>query len=535
MANVDFVIGAKDNASPAIANVAKGLSGLSSAAKVAMAAGAGVAAMFAAVASARSASAAYDEQSASIGRLANALRLQGIESQAQVDHMQAYATGLQKITGIADESILAIMDQATRLGIHTSQVGEATKSAIGLAEATGRSMDESLGMVTSAIQGNFSAFADLLPQIQYMRTEEERLAAVMSLASAGLQQKAEASETAAGMSQRAANAVQDLMSAVGTLIAPVRILISTGIEALAESLRSILTPAVERAQSLLERMGPIMDWVREAVVGAINRMITAFTFLETVVTNLDKIWLAMVASAELQLIRLAEFVKHTLTEVIPAYAQWFGRNWQQLLYEAMAGAYMIVSDAIQRIIDSFKALWEFIVSWGDSDIMGSLGEIAGRSWLDGFHSQLEQMPDVASRALTEREKQLQSVIGGVAQSLGDEFNRKLEGRLLDPGKPLGKLSLDDQITTQVNLSIQRGLGGIMGAAGGGGGMQAQQSRLLTRGPANRRDEMLAKMQSTLATIAQASKASSDAAQATVQATEAIRDNTSRSMQLVPTS
>jgi len=544
---VDFVIGGKDNAGPAMSQVEKSLkrleqntdklsSSTSRLAKLTV----GLTAAYAAFKGAMAAlggldaiNAAYDKQADAVRGLNKALELQGANVTEQSAKLQSFAGEMQKLTGVGDETTLQLMRQASMLGINADQLEDATKAAIGLSEATGKSLDESLKMVNNAMEGQFGSLGEVIPAIKTMATEEEKLAAVLNITSKGLEAKADASMTVSGMADRASGAIGDLMESVGALIAPVRILISQGLKTLAESLSQVLAPAVEYAQGILENIGPVMDWVKNKVVQAINGIIAAFTFVEVIVMNLDKVWAIMVATVELKFEQMKNIIMHVLTEVIPQYATWFGDNFTNIIRDALSLAYTIISNHVKKYIDAFKAFWNYLATFGSSDILGELGEIAGRSYLDGFVASTEALPEIAARRISEREQELSDRIGMIGGQIGDEFSRKFAERMVKLDDEVGK-DFDKEINLKVNRKIEEQVGGKLGG-GGAQDLQAKESRLLTRGPATERMDLLAavqKLSNKVDQIEQNTAKSYSASNTANQALQAIQANTANTTQLV---
>jgi hypothetical protein len=268
----------------------------------------------------------------------------------------------------------------------------------------------------------------------------------------------------------------------------VRILISQGLKALAESLQQVLAPAAEYAQSVLENIGPIMDYVRDKIVQAVNIIVGAFTFVEVIVTNLGSAWEMMKAGAELRFEQMKNIIMHVLTEVIPQYAMWFGENFVNLLRDAMSAAFTAIQNGAVKIKDAFFALWDFIKSGGSTDVLGQLGEIAGRSYLEGFESSLTALPEIAGRELSQKEKDLQAKVDGIAANLGDQFAAKFSERMVVLDGELGA-DFDKEIDLKLNSKIDEKLGTSLGGGSGGGQamLQAAESRLLTRGPAEKQE------------------------------------------------
>ena len=543
---IDFVIGGKDRAGPAMAKVGTAMAKLESGAnrlKTATmsltAAMAPLLAIFALVRTVQGfgnaiadANAAYDKQADAVSGLNKALELQGANVAKESARLQAFAGDMQKLTGVGDEATLEFMRQASMLGVNADQLEDVTKATIGLSEVTGKGLNESLKALQQAQEGNFSAFEESFPQMKNLATAEEKLAFATQMAAKGLEAKADASMTVSGMAERANGAIGDLMEMVGQLLAPIRILISQGLKTLAESLQQVLAPAAQYAQSVLENIGPVMDYVKEKVVQAINAVVAAFTFVEVVVTNLGSVWELMVATAELGFEKLKNIVMHVLTEVIPGYATWFGENFVNLIRDAMNLAVTIVTNDVQKLIDTFMALWDFIKSGGTTNILGSLGEIAGRSYLEGFESSLTALPDIAERQLSTREQQLSERIGAIGADLGAQFSAKFAQRMIKLDDELGA-----DFNKEIDLKINKKIGEELGVAGKAAGTQtlsASESRLLTRGPSDRRTDLMEDITRKLSQLLNVNESQQSEIAASRNALQEIADNTSDTTQLVPT-
>ncbi|WP_417739829.1 hypothetical protein [Rosistilla oblonga] len=483
----------------------------------------------AAIGSITAANDAFDMQTEAVEGLETALRLNGEEVEKQSAKLQSFASDLQALTGVGDEVTLGLMRQASMLGVGSDQLDDVTKATIGLAEATGKSLDESLKLVQNSLEGEFGAFGEIIPRIKEATTAEERLLLVQSLSAKGLDAKAESANRLAGMEERASGAVGDLMESFGALLAPIRMLIADGTKSLAESLQSALVPAVEMAQEVMENLGPIMEWLREKTIATVNALIASFTFVEVVVMNLGKIWEMMVASAELQLTRLAEISMHTLTVVIPAYAMWFADNFVNIITDAFNAVVAVFTNAGTILGESAFAMFEFIrsgMSGGMDGLMNELGQIASRSLLDGFEATTESLPDIAARKITEREQELQEKIGNIAGDLGQEFADKFEARMIGLGEAVG-----NELSTDIDLQMGKGLGK---ASGGNNNsiLQAAESRLLTRGPGSDRRTM-----DDLYALTERGVKAAESTAASTGASESelfeIRQNTGNTIPMVP--
>lgn len=486
---IDFVIGGKNNAKPAMSAVEQSLQRLEAktdslgrSTKMLASLTGGLAAAYGVMKSAMAMlagldniNAAYDESIAAVKGLETSLKLQGANVEAESARLQEFASSMQSMVGAEDDATLAMMKQASMMGVATEDLDDMAKAAIGLGEAMGSDAESGMEMMRKAQEGNFTALQKQFPAMKQMTTDTEKLAFVTDIASKGLLAKAAASNTVAGMGERASNAVGDLMESVGALLAPVRILISAGITTLAESLSTLLIPAVAYTEEVLANIGPIMDWVKGKVIEGVNMMVAAFTFFEVILTNLDQVWALVVAQAELYMLQIVGVIMHALTVAIPAYASWFGTNFTNLIRDGLMLAFTVVKNHVQKIIDAFRALWDFIASGGTSDVLGQLGEISGRSWLDGFESTVTALPEVVARTLSDREKDLAETVGEIGANLGQEFSDKFAERMIGVGAGIG-----DGIDSEIDLKVKgKRNDGTVGTT-----INAMESRLLTRGPAS---------------------------------------------------
>lgn len=333
----------------------------------------------AAVGGVKAASAAFDEQTRSVKLLNSALEIRGMQGASA--QMQAFSKQMEAVTGVAATQINALQKQALALGVATDRVDDATKAALGLSEATGKTASESMSDLTAALQGNFGAFEGLNPQIKFMRSEQEKLNAVMKIANQGLGMYGTSVTTVSGSQTRANTAMQTFKETLGKVMEPMRILVNAGLQQLWTSLQKLLAPAAERAAKMMEKIGPIMEGVQRIVVRAVNAIVAAFNFyrsvvdavlewmkpaiknaigfaikafvaLEVYLSNLPTVWEMVKTATELALINISENFSYYLNEVIPQYLKWFSDNLPNFFNDAFANAITVVKNAGQIIAES---------------------------------------------------------------------------------------------------------------------------------------------------------------------------------------
>jgi phage-related protein len=517
MADIQYVIGAKDAATPAINKVDSSLERLEKSTKQvgeqseqsfskmslsigSLAKAAGVfGAISLGISGLRSAFGAiaggiddFDAAQESMRALDQAMELNGGSSNALIEKYGALSDAIEANTNIAAEEAQALMKQAAVLGVSNDQLGNMATAAVGLSEALGVSLEDGLKKARLATEGNFKAFEKLIPSIKEMTTDEEKLAAVMELSARGMAMKEAASQSAGGEAARMEHRIGNLMETIGALLAPIREVTYRGISLMADALSNILGPAVEWSQQKFAEWEPIIMSTIQTVV---NSVIAGLTMAEVIFSNFGDVVSLVFSTILLKYETYRADTEHLFVTTLPAYISWFGDNFFNIIETAFSAVYTVISNHITKITDAFKAFWDFIASGGGTDLLGQLGEIAGRSYLDGFENSIESMPTIAARALTAREQELQSKIGNISTNLATEFNEKFNSRAVKLGEKVGgelantidlelnkatdEAEREIEKKTDVAMLKQPGVSKGVEAA-----VTASESRLLTRGIVN---------------------------------------------------
>jgi len=513
VADIEFRIGGKDDTGKAIASATKGLSRLElSFGSIVKAAGgfAAVNASINLVSRGLSGLAGlvaggvndFDKAQEAARGLAKAMELNGGTTDDAVQKNLDLADAIERTTNIEAEQVSELMKSAAMLGVNNDQLGEVSKVAIGLSEAMGISLEDGLKKARLATEGNFASFNKLLPSLKDMATDEERLAAVMELANKGLAQKEDHANSAAGAYDRMMHKVGTMVETIGEALSPFRKLAFDGIAFAADKITELLVPAVASMGGIIESAQGWFSYFKEAVVGAMNGIIMAFTAAETIVTNFGTYWESILVSAELALVTFVEASKHAFTVQIPAYATWFGENFTKIMADAFNATVTIASNLADKIGGILTRLWDFVSSGmegGFSALSSDIGKIAAGSLLEGFEATTAALPDIAARALTDREKDLSGRLGKLAGTLAEDFNQRLSGRLISTDEiasEIGKTSLAMAGGGASEDKAAKGITDMLGGSGGGGGggsIQASTGRLLTRGPGSDVPDLLRKL------------------------------------------
>jgi hypothetical protein len=512
MADVEFVIGAKDVASQvlgrvdssvdklerstkklesssqgAYVNIGASIGTLAKATGVIYAASLAIDALVGAFRSIGGAMDDFDRATESVRAMDQAMELNGGSSEKLVEQYSTLADTIERKTNIEAESVMEMMKSAAALGVQNDQLDEVTMTAIGLSETLGVSLEDGLKKARLAAEGNFASFKKLIPSIDELATHDEKLAAVSELAAKGLAMKEAASHSAAGEMDRMNNALGNLGEVFGAVLSPIRELAARGITLLADAMTNILGPAVEDTQALFDAWEPVILSTIESIV---NGIIGGLTMAQVIYENFGDVVDFVLSSIALRYETYRADTEHLFVTTLPTYVMWFADNFYEIIETAYSAVYTVVYNHVTKIIDAMAALWEFIASGGTSDVLGQLGEIAGRSYLEGFESSIAELPNIAARAMTSKEQELTSSMGAIGNKLASEYAKKIEGRLVSFAKNTEK---EGELAFGFGGPGGEGLGeddkkkgkGVSNAA-----LQAVGGRLLARGPVEKQEDLL---------------------------------------------
>lgn len=164
-------------------------------------------------------SASEDSQDAMV-RLRAALKNTGQEVEANATRMAKAADEIQDKYNIGDEQTKGLMTIAVNMGRTADEAENMSKAAIGLAEIMRVDTATAMDTLVKAGEGNFMMLQRQIPALKNMTTNEEKLAAVQKLAANGLRERADATHTARGETERASIAFTELGKSIANQFLP---------------------------------------------------------------------------------------------------------------------------------------------------------------------------------------------------------------------------------------------------------------------------------------------------------------------------
>lgn len=414
---------------------------------------------------------AFNTQTKAVAGLSGALRNQVADVEAATAAHAEYAAELQRLTTVGDEVTIGIMRRAALLGVEESQLDAVAAATIGVSEATGLGLNESLKKVNETINGNARALGEYLPALKATEDAEEQLRLVTELAEQGLKQKEQSLSRLDGAQARATGAIGDMNEQIGALIAPLRTVVSQGLAVFAETATSALIPAVEWMNSSLEEFGEWSEWAAKVAVGAVTGIEVAFTQAGKAVDLAG-------TTIALAYVKWTEDAKWA-AGVVMEHAEWFGENYGNLIYDVIN----IANEAFKNMFSTLGTMHEAFFEWlrtgmvgGMAGLGGMLGKAIGESVQDELDFATSALPEIVDRNITEQERALAERMANLGLDIGDAFNSKFASRMKAFEANLAKpRSISVDLSSKLDLDIDDDL------KKNASKLNAVESRLLTRG------------------------------------------------------
>jgi hypothetical protein len=202
--------------------------------------------------------------------------------------------------------------------------------------------------------------------------------------------------------------VKTLLEDVGVAILNTAVAIGSY---LAPYVTAIVDTLVEWADTIWSYLKPAIIWVAEGGL-------LAFTALQTGITNFADV--AMIAIEEFALAAVKSFniIAHVITEVLPAYLAWFGRNWKEIFTDA----WELLKTITSNMWENLKNFWEAFKGL----FKGEGFNFEWKGLTEGFQATAEELPKIAERVKGDIEKGLEGDIGERAGRVAESFGKNLE-------------------------------------------------------------------------------------------------------------
>ena len=325
------------------------------------------------------------------------------------------AKQIQTATNVQSSKLVSLATNSLPKGLDSTQIASALKASVGLAEVYGTSIEDGMYRVRQAIEGNFESFEKLIPSISTMATDEEKLAAVSKLAANGFKVAQQETLTFWGTIEKVKNGLGNTLEAIGRM--------ESGTDILGTVLRDVVSPVVDALDSKLQRFGFSGKDAIDVITAGFAGLLAA---AETLSSNFGMVIERMLASVELFGESTKQSIYYAFDVVVNSYIPWLGKSIVTGFTEAARMAGLIFQNMATRAIDSVSAVSTFVASGGAGGVnklLEDLANINSAPLAGDFTLKLEELPQIADRALSTTEQILADRIKEMDAKLGSDFSK----------------------------------------------------------------------------------------------------------------
>lgn len=189
---------------------------------------------------------AFDEEAQALAKLQAQLKANGKDVQTVTKDYQEFASHIQKITTVGDETTLSLLQLAETM--NSADPKQAAEGAIGLSKALGIDLQTATKMAVLAQEGQYTMLQRYVPSLRNATSESEKATIVQKLFADGMEIAKAETETAGGKMAQLKNTVGDLMEQFGAIIS------------------TAITPMIEKLKSLSERFQNLTETQKKTIL-----------------------------------------------------------------------------------------------------------------------------------------------------------------------------------------------------------------------------------------------------------------------------
>lgn len=161
---------------------------------------------------------AFDTQIQAEKRLEAALISAGEFTQAALQDFKDFASGLQAVTTVGDESTLKLLQVAKSMGLTNEQAKRAAKNSIALSKSMGINEQSAIRYTAALEQGDSTMLNRYLPTLRQVEDDTERAAKAQELLSQMFGAATTEAQTGLGPLTQIKNTFGDLQEEIGAIV-----------------------------------------------------------------------------------------------------------------------------------------------------------------------------------------------------------------------------------------------------------------------------------------------------------------------------
>ena len=206
----------------------------------------------------------------------------------------------------------------------------------------------------------------------------------------------------------------NVWSTITVKVAPAIDGLFTGVNDLSTSMGGFAS----MSDTVFSFIGDSWTWVQDQIATGIT---TTMAVGEWAFTNWQDVAEYAFKSVALGGVSMANGIAYFFTDQLPAYLDWFGKNWFQVFFTA----FDFVTTAMINVGQNIRNVWSAVLDF----ISGNGFQVDFTPILDGFVSTIGKLPDIPPRVMSELEKGLQADVTTIGDRLGTSFDEIVTERL----------------------------------------------------------------------------------------------------------
>lgn len=225
---------------------------------------------------------AFNQQESAEMKLRAALMANGREVDTLFASYSAFASEMQRVTVVGDETTLKLLQLAETYGITGKAAERAAKNAIGMQSAFGINAESAIKLTSALEQGDTAMLTRYIPSLKSVEGESAKVALAQEILAKSFDVAKAEAETASGQLDQLKNATGDLLEQFGKIIAEAILPFAKNLKGVVERLQG-MSESKKRLiviiGAFLAAIGPVLVALGFFATTILPAMITGFTLL----------------------------------------------------------------------------------------------------------------------------------------------------------------------------------------------------------------------------------------------------------------
>ena len=221
--------------------------------------------------------------------------------------------------------------------------------------------------------------------------------------------------------EAANDAINRVKVSFGAVWAMVTVKVAPAIEGLfsgINDLSSSMGGFGDMSDSIFGFVGDSWTWLQDTIAMGITAVMAIG---EWAFTNWQDVAVYALKSVALGAVSMGNTIAYFFTDQLPAYFDWFGKNWFQVFFTA----FDFVTTAMINLGQNIRNVWTGVLEF----FKGNGFNVDFTPILDGFVSTIGKLPDIPPRVMSELETNLQVDVTTIGGRLGTSFDEIVTQRL----------------------------------------------------------------------------------------------------------